>query len=110
MASEQFKTVKATGVTNSDTTLFTVPSGHVYLVRQMIIVETAGNAEAYNIWWTDSSDSDAVVYLEKSSALAANADAGYQRLFALEAGDTLKCSLDSAGDVDFTVTFVDQTL
>tara|TARA_Y100001963_G_scaffold160176_1_gene268647 strand:- start:16207 stop:16539 length:333 start_codon:yes stop_codon:yes gene_type:complete len=110
MASETFKNAGIQGVTNADNSLLTVASGHTYIIRTILITETAGNAETYNLWWTDSSNGDAVTYIQESQALSANGNVNISRLLILEAGDVLHMQCDDAADVDVTINYVDQTL
>jgi len=110
MASEAFKNKGVAGVTNSDNSLLTVASGHTYIIRTILITETAGNAEVFDMWFTDSSNGDAVIKLQDSSALGANGNVNISRLHILEAGDVLHMQTDSAADVDVMINYIDQTL
>ena len=77
---------------DSDTTIYECPPDTVAIVIGLQTANITGQQFAsHDVWWTDASDSDKVIYLAESVVIPANA--GYAPLsgkLVLEAGDRLR--------------------
>ena len=109
MATEAIKVQLTAGVTNAESVVLTGASGHAYAVLSVLICETAGAAELFDMY-VDDNAGGTDYYVYKSQALAANATFEHTSKFVLEGTDRLCIALASAGNVDVVVSFLDQTL
>ena len=109
MASEVLKVSHTAGVTNSESVLINGVSGHTYTIISILICETAGAAETFDLYIADNGGgTDYEIYSDQ--ALAANATFEHTSKFVLEAGDALAAKTASSADVDVVVSYLDQTL
>jgi|TARA_B100001964_G_scaffold175235_1_gene192982 hypothetical protein len=109
MATEAIKVQLTAGVTNAESVVLTGVSGHAYAVLSVLICETAGAAETFDMY-VDDNAGGTDYYVYKTQALGANATFEHTSKFVLEGTDRLCIALASAGNVDVVVSFLDQTL
>ena len=109
MASELIKVQLTAAVTNSESVVLTGVSGHSYAILSVLICETAGAAETFDMYVDDNAGvSDYYIY--KTQALGANATFEHTSKFVIEGTDRLCLITASAANVDVVVSFLDQTL
>ena len=109
MATEAIKVQLTAGVTNAESVVLTGVSGHAYAVLSVLICETAGAAETFDMY-VDDNAGGTDYYVYKTQALGANSTFEHTSKFVLEGTDRLCIALASAGNVDVVVSFLDQTL
>ena len=109
MATEALKVALTAAMSNSETDLLTVTSGHTYAVLSVLLCETGAAAETFDLYVRDDGGANDY-YIYKTQALGANATFEHTSKFVLEATDTLCVALASAGNVDVVVSYLDQTL
>ena len=109
MATEALKVQLTANVSNAESVVLTGVSGHAYAVLSIMLCETAGNAETFDMY-VDDNAGGTDYYIYNTQALAANATFEHTSKFVLEGTDRLCISLASAGNVDVVVSFLDQTL
>ena len=109
MATEALKVQLTAGVTNSESVILTGVSGHAYAILSVMICETAGAAETFDMY-VDDNAGGTDYYIYKTQALAANATFEHTSKVVIEGTDRLCVALASAGDVDVVVSYLDQTL
>ena len=109
MATEAIKVQLTAAVTNAESVVLTGVSGHSYAILSVLLCETAGNAETFDLY-VDDNAGGTDYYIYKTQALGANATFEHTSKFVLEATDTLCVALASAGNVDVVVSYLDQTL
>ena len=109
MASEAIKVHLTAGVTNAESVILTGVSGHSYAILSVLICETAGAAETFDMY-VDDNAGGTDYYIYNTQALAANATFEHTSKFVIEGTDRLCAALASAGNVDIVVSFLDQTL
>ena len=110
MATEALKVALTAAMSNSETDLLTVAAGHTVAVLSVLLCETAGAAETFDLYVIDDNAGGTDFYIYKTQALGANATFEHTSKFVLEATDTLCVALASAGNVDVVVSYLDQTL
>ena len=109
MASEVLKVSHTAGVTNSESVLINGVSGHTYTIISILICETAGAAETFDLFIDDNGGgTDYEIYSDQ--ALAANATFEHTSKFVMEASDHLSIQTASTSDIDVVVSYLDQTL
>ena len=109
MASEVLKVSHTAGVTNSESVLINGVSGHTYTIISILICETAGAAETFDLYIDDDGGgTDYEIYSDQ--ALAANATFEHTSKFVIEGTDHLCISTASSANVDVIVSYLDQTL
>ena len=96
-----FKTATAVNVGTSLTTVYTCPSNHKAIVKEIFLTNVDGSSAVdATLKWTDSSDSDAVYSLISTKSIAAD---DFLRIeganIVLEAGDVLKAQAGAANDL-----------
>ena len=109
MATEALKVALTATLSNSETDVLTVTSGHTYAVLSVLLCETAGAAETFDLYVRDDGGATDY-YIYKTQALAANATFEHTSKFVLQAGDVLSGITASAANVDVVVSYLDQTL
>ena len=109
MASELFKVAVHPTCSDSETKLIDGASGHTYTVLSIMICETAGNAETFDIY-VDDDDGGTDHYIYHTQALGANETFEHTGRIVLEANDMLGFITASSADVDVVVSYLDQTL
>jgi hypothetical protein len=108
MASELLKVGLTSIVTDAERVLINGASGHTYTVLSIMICETAGNAETFDLY-VDDGGAGTDYYIYKSQAIAANATFEHTSKIVIEDVDHLSI-IASAGDLDVVVSYLDQTL
>ena len=108
MASELLKVSHTAGVTNSESVLINGVNGHTYTILSIIICETAGAAETFDLYIDDGGGgTDYEIYSDQ--ALAANATFEHTTKFVIEDEDHLCAATASSANVDIIVSYLDQT-
>ena len=88
MASELLKVSLTAGVTNSESVLLNGVNGHTYTILSIIICETGGAAETFDLYIDDGGGgTDYEIYSDQ--ALAANATFEHTTKFVIEDEDHL---------------------
>ena len=80
---------------------------HTYTVLAITICETAGVAETFDLYVNDDAGGT-LYYIYMTQALPANGTFEHTTKVVLENTDELTFVLDSAGDVDVIVSYLDQ--
>ena len=109
MASELFKVALKPTCSNSEVKLIDGASGHSYVVLSIMICETAGNAETFDLY-IDNDDGGTDNYIYKTQAIGANETFEHTSKLVLEANDMLGIITGSSADLDVVVSYLDQTL
>ena len=108
MASELLKVSLNAGVTNSESVLLNGVNGHTYTILSVIITETAGAAETVDLYIDDGGGGTDYELLS-DQAIGANETFILNDKFVIEDEDHLCAALASSGNVDITVSYLDQT-
>ena len=108
MASEIFDYTLTAGVTNSESVILNGADGHTYVIVSVILCETAGADEVFNLYIDENAAGNDFELLS-DQALAANATFVFNDRIILKDTDHLCCALNSSGNVDVQVNFLDQT-
>ena len=109
MASELLKIARANAASNSEVKLIDGASGHTYTVLSILICETAGAAETFDLYtMDDGGGTDNYIY--KTQALGANETFEHTSKIIIEGTDELGFITGSSANVDVTVSYLDQTL
>ena len=109
MASELLKVSRNIAVTNSERVLIDGVSGHTYTILSILICETAGATETFDLYIdNDGSGTDIEIYSDQ--ALAANATFEHTTKFVIGGTDHLCAAMGGTADVDIVVSYLDQTL
>ena len=109
MASELLKVSRNIAVTNSERVLIDGVSGHTYTILSILICETAGATETFDLYIdNDGSGTDIEIYSDQ--ALAANATFEHTTKFVIGGTDHLCARTANTADVDIVVSYLDQTL
>ena len=109
MASELIKVQLTAAVTNSESVVLTGVSGHSYAILSVLICETAGAAETFDMY-VDDNAGGTDYYIYKTQALGANATFEHTSKFVMEAADHLSIQTASTSNIDVCVSYLDQTL
>ena len=108
MASEILSYSLTAGVTNSESVILNGVDGHTYTIISIIVTETAGAAETFDLYIVDNgggTDSELLSY----QALGANDTFVFNDTFVITDTDHLCAAPASSANVDFVVRFFDQT-
>jgi hypothetical protein len=108
MASELLKVGLFPTVSDSEVKLIDGASGHTYTVLSIMICETAGAAETFDLY-IDDGDAGTDHYIYKTQAIGANETFEHTTKIVLEATDMLGM-IATSGDLDVVVSYLDQTL
>ena len=109
MASELLKVSHTAGVTNAESVLIDGVSGHTYTILSILICETGGAAETFDLYIDDNGGgTDYEIYSDQ--ALSANATFEHTTKFVIEGTDHLCMATASSANVDVVVSYLDQTL
>ena len=109
MATEALKVQLTANVSNAESVVLTGASGHSYAVISVLLCETAGAAETFDMYIDDNAGGTDY-YIYKAQALAANATFEHTSKIVIEATDRLCLITASAANVDVVVSYLDQTL
>ena len=108
MASELLKVSLTAGVTNSESVLLNGVNGHTYTILSILICETGGAAETFDLYIDDGGGgTDYEIYSDQ--ALAANSTFEHTTKFVIEDEDHLCAATASSANVDIIVSYLDQT-
>ena len=108
MASELLKVSRNAGVTNSESVLIDGVSGHTYTILSILICETAGAAETFDLYIdNDGGGTDIEIYSDQ--ALAANATFEHTTKFVIGGTDHLCAATANSANIDVVVSYLDQT-
>ena len=108
MASEQFKVSLNAGVSNSETVLINGVNGHTYVILSIVVTETAGAAETFDLFIDDDGGGTDYEVLS-DQALGANETFVFNDRLVIEDTDHLCAQTANSANVDITVTYLDQT-
>ena len=109
MATETLEVTLTAGVTNAESVVCTAASGHTLAILSVLLCETAGAAETFDLYtMDDGGGTDNYIY--KSQALGANATFEHTTKFVIEGTDELGFITGGSANVDVTVSYLDQTL
>ena len=108
MASEVFGVSHTAGVTNSESVLLNGVNGHTYVILSIMICETAGAAETFDLYVDDGGGgTDYEIYSDQ--ALAANATFEHTSKLVIVDEDHLCAATASSANVDIVVSYLDIT-
>lgn len=110
MASQAWKSVSARGDINSSALTLTVASGHVYLIKSIVITEQAGQTDETVDVYIDDGGGGADTYLYQDFAIGAKETFIHNDVLAMEASDHLTITSGAACDFDVYVSYMDITL
>ena len=108
MASEQFKVSLNAGVSNSETVLINGVNGHTYVILSIVVTETAGAAETFDLFIDDDGGGTDYEVLS-DQALGANETFVFNDRLIIEDTDHLCAQTANSANVDITVNYLDQT-
>ena len=108
MASEVLKVGLFPVVSNSEVKLIDGTAGHTYTILSILICETAGAAETFDLY-VDDNDGGTDHYIYKDQAIAAKATFEHTSKFVIEDEDHLVAKTASSAAVDVVVSYLDQT-
>ena len=108
MASEVFKVSLNAGVSNSESVILNGVNGHTYVILSIIVTETAGAAETFDLYIDDGGGGTDFEILS-DQALGANETFVFNDRLVIEDEDHLCAATASSANVDITVNYLDQT-
>jgi len=108
MASEVFKVSLNAGVSNSESVLINGVNGHTYVILSIIVTETAGAAETFDLFIDDGGGGTDYEVLS-DQALGANETFVFNDRLIIEDEDHLCAQTANSANVDITVNYLDQT-
>tara|TARA_R100001509_G_scaffold136203_1_gene90040 strand:+ start:823 stop:1152 length:330 start_codon:yes stop_codon:yes gene_type:complete len=108
MASEQFKVSLNAGVSNSESVLINGVNGHTYVILSIVVTETAGAAETFDLFIDDDGGGTDYEVLS-DQALGANETFVFNDRLVIEDTDHLCAQTANSANVDITVNYLDQT-
>ena len=108
MASEVLKVSHTAGVTNSESVILNGVNGHTYVILSILVTETAGAAETFDLYLDDGGGGTDYEILS-DQALAANATFEFTSKLVLTDEDHLCAATASGADVDIVVSYLDIT-
>ena len=108
MASEQFKVSLNAGVSNSESVLINGVNGHTYVILSIVVTETAGAAETFDLFIDDDGGGTDYEVLS-DQALGANETFVFNDRLIIEDTDHLCAQTANSANVDITVNYLDQT-
>ena len=108
MASEVLKRTLTNGVTNSESVVLNGVNGHTYTILSVVVTETAGAADTFDLF-IDAGGGRSDTEVLSDVAVGANETIVFNDRLVLEDEDHLCVQLASSGNVDVTVSYLDQT-
>ncbi len=108
MASEVFGVSLTAGVTNSESVVLNGVNGHTYVITSVVVCETAGAAETFDMYIDDGGGGTDYEVLS-DQALGANETFVFNDRIVLVDEDHLCIATASAANVDVVVSYLDQT-
>ena len=107
MATETFEVSHTAGVTNSESVLLNGVNGHTYVILSVIVTETAGAAETFDLYLDDGGGGTDYELLS-DQAVGANETFVFNDRFVIKDEDHLCAATASSANVDITVSYLDQ--
>ena len=107
MATETLEVTLTAGVTNAESVVCTAPSGHTLAILSVLICETAGAAETFDMYIDDNGGGTDTEVLS-DQAIGANETFVYNDRLILSGTDKLCIATASAADCDVVVSYIDQ--
>ena len=108
MASEVLKVSHTAGVTNSESVILNGVNGHTYVILSILVTETAGAAETFDLYLDDGGGGTDYEILS-DQALAANATFEFTSKLDLTDEAHLCAATASGANVDIVVSYLDIT-
>ena len=108
MASEILSYSLTAGVTNSESVILNGVDGHTYTIISIIVTETAGAAETFDLY-IDENGGGTDYELLSDQALGTNETFVFNDKFVITDTDHLCAATASSANVDIVVSFLDQT-
>ena len=108
MASEVFGVSLTAGVTNSESVVLNGVNGHTYVITSIVVCETAGAAETFDIFIDDGGGGTDYEILS-DQAIGANETFVWNDKFVITDTDHLCAAAASSANIDIVVSFLDQT-
>jgi len=108
MASEVLKVSLNAGVSNSESVILNGVNGHTYVILSIVVTETAGAAETFDLYIDDDGGGTDYEVLS-DQALGANETFVFNDRLVIEDTDHLCAATASSANVDITVNYLDQT-
>ena len=106
---ELIKIPQITDLTNSAQTLITGVANHIYTVISIIACETAGGAEAIQVYLADSDGSSNPLYILRNQAVNDESTFVFNDRFSFTGGtQKLQIITTTAANVDVICTYIDQ--
>ena len=105
---EVLKHISNRTLTNSWTTILTGVTNHIYTILSVIATETGSNAELLNIGVADDGSNTNLHYITNMASIPANGTFVWNDKFVISGAKYLRMALDSSGDVDIWVSYIDQ--
>jgi hypothetical protein len=103
-----FKNAKKKVQTTAGTAVYTCPSATVAIVIGCQVANVSATAEEVEVFWTDSSDSNAIVRLVKDVIIPSQAAlAPIAGKLVLEAGDTINAIGETNDDAEIVVSVLE---
>ena len=104
---QTFKNARAV-LADTATTVYTCPAGTTAIVIGCQVANVDTSAVDLQIWWTDSSDTDAITHLGYNVSIPSKA--AYEPIngkLVLQAGDAIKGLGSVASDLEATVSILE---
>lgn len=104
---ETFKNAKLK-IQSTASDVYTCPSATVAIVMGCQVANVSAANEEVSVWWTDSSDSNAITRLVEDVVIPAKASlAPIAGKLVLEAGDKIRASGQTNDDAEITVSVLE---
>ena len=104
-----YYTKHKTLVNTDETSLFTVPSGHVLWITYIFVANHGNSTNSLDLWWEDSGGVDQMYFFDGTTIGAGNKEIlGGQTespIFVLHNGDVVKAQTASSGSIEIAFTF-----
>ena len=104
---EVLKVAHVAGVTNSENVLINGVANHIYTILSMTVCETAGAAETFDLYIDDDGGGTDYEILS-DQAIGANETFIWNDKIVLSGTDHLCMITASAGNIDVTISYIDQ--
>jgi|TARA_Y100000310_G_scaffold328138_1_gene395739 hypothetical protein len=108
MASEVLSVALKAGLTNSESVILNGVNGHTYTIISVVVCETAGAAETFDMYIDDGGGGTDYEMLS-DQALGANETFVFNDRFVIVDEDHLCMATGNSADVDVVVSYLDQT-
>ena len=105
---EVLKRATANGDYNTETTILTVATDHIYTILSISFTETQSQNELFWFSMTDASRSNEQIYIIRSQVLNSNQTFILNDKFVLSSGDTLKLQSGDTSNIDVLISYIDQ--